>query len=90
MKSENILSDTHISLAHGNGGRLMRELIDQLFARHLKNDLLDTRTDASFIPLDLNAGDVVITTDGFTVEPLEFPGGNIGSLAVRGLSLIHI
>ena len=84
MKSENTLSDTHISLAHGNGGRLMRELIDQLFARHLKNDLLDTRTDASFIPLDLKAGDVVITTDGFTVEPLEFPGGNIGSLAVHG------
>jgi len=34
--------------------------------------------------LDLNAGVFVITTDGFTVEPLEFPGGNIGSLAVHG------
>ena len=78
------LSDTHISLAHGNGGRLMRELIDQLFARHLKNDLLDTCTDAASIPLDFNAGVVVMTTDGFTVEPLEFPGGDIGSLAVHG------
>ena len=84
MKPEYTFPDTHISLAHGNGGRMMRELIDQLFARHLKNDLLDTRTDASLIPLDLKAGDVVITTDGFTVEPLEFPGGNIGSLAVHG------
>jgi hydrogenase expression/formation protein HypE len=84
MNPEHNFPDTHISLAHGNGGRLMRELIDQLFARHLKNDLLDTRTDAALIPLDLNAGDVVITTDGFTVEPLEFPGGNIGSLAVHG------
>jgi hydrogenase expression/formation protein HypE len=84
MKPEYTFPDTHISLAHGNGGRMMRELIDQLFVRHLKNDLLDTRTDASLIPLDLNAGEVVITTDGFTVEPLEFPGGNIGSLAVHG------
>ena len=84
MKPDFIFPDTHISLAHGNGGRLMRELIDQLFARHLKNDLLNTRTDAALIPLDLNAGAVVVTTDGFTVEPLEFPGGNIGSLAVHG------
>src|SRR5664280_1174877 len=84
MKPEYTFPDAHISLAHGNGGRMMRELIDQLFARHLKNDLLDTRTDAALIPLDLDAGDVVITTDGFTVQPLEFPGGNIGSLAVHG------
>lgn len=84
MNPEYLFSDTHISLAHGNGGRLMRELIDQLFARHLKNDLLDTHTDASLIPLDRHVGEVVITTDGFTVEPLEFPGGNIGSLAVHG------
>jgi len=49
MKPEYTFPDTHISLAHGNGGRLMRELIDQLFARHLKNDLLDTRTDAALI-----------------------------------------
>ena len=76
--------NTHISLAHGNGGRLMRELIEQLFSRHLKNDLLDTRTDAAFIPLALDAGEFVMTTDGYTVEPLEFPGGNIGSLAVHG------
>ena len=78
------LRDTHISLAHGNGGRLMRELIDRLFAKHLKNDLLDTCADAAFIPLDLGAGELVMTTDGFIVEPLEFPGGNIGSLAVHG------
>ena len=62
----------------------MRELIEQLFARHLKNDLLDTHTDAALIPLALDAGAVVMTTDGFIVEPLEFPGGNIGSLAVHG------
>jgi hydrogenase expression/formation protein HypE len=79
-----IFSQQNISLAQGNGGRLMRELIEHLFVRHLKNDLLDTETDAALIPLDLVNSEVVITTDGFTVEPLEFPGGNIGSLAVHG------
>ena len=71
-----------ITLAHGNGGRYMRELIEDIFVRHLANPLLDTRCDAAYIPLD--AGEVLVTTDGFTVQPLEFPGGSIGSLAVHG------
>ncbi|MGD8840619.1 MAG: AIR synthase related protein, partial [Gammaproteobacteria bacterium] len=74
--------DTHISLAHGNGGRLMRELIEELFSRHLANDDLDIHADA--VPIALDRGEVVVTTDGFTVQPLEFPGGDIGSLAVHG------
>ncbi len=76
------MQDTHISLAHGNGGRYMRELIDELFARHLSNPGLDVLADA--VPLALNGSEVLFTTDGFTVQPLEFPGGNIGSLAVHG------
>jgi hydrogenase expression/formation protein HypE len=74
--------DTHISLAHGNGGRLMRELIDRLFARHLGNPELDTHADAALIHPP--PGELLFTTDGFTVQPLEFPGGDIGSLAVHG------
>jgi hydrogenase expression/formation protein HypE len=77
------MRDTHISLAHGNGGRFMRELIEELFARHLANEYLDTTVDAARIELDGDA-EVFVTTDGFTVKPLEFPGGNIGSLAVHG------
>ena len=72
-----------ISLAHGNGGRLMRELIDGLFARIL-GGALDTRVDAAVLPLAASGAEWMITTDGFTVEPLEFPGGDIGSLAVHG------
>lgn len=72
-----------ISLAHGNGGRLMRELIDGLFARIL-GESLDTRVDAARLTLATSGSDWMITTDGFTVEPLEFPGGDIGSLAVHG------
>jgi hydrogenase expression/formation protein HypE len=77
------LRDTHISLAHGNGGRLMRELIEELFAPALANPYLDTRADAVALPM-AGEGELVVTTDGFTVQPLEFPGGNIGSLAVHG------
>ncbi len=72
----------YISLAHGNGGSYMRELVDNLFVRYLANPLLDTDADAAHIPI--SGGDVMITTDGFTVQPLEFPGGTIGSLAVHG------
>ncbi len=76
------MQDKHISLAHGNGGRFMRELIEEVFARHLANPGLDIGLDA--VPLSLPEGEVMFTTDGFTVQPLEFPGGNIGSLAVHG------
>lgn len=60
----------------------MRELIDAVFARHLANEYLDTHTDAACI--NVPATELVMTTDGFTVQPLEFPGGDIGSLAVHG------
>ncbi len=84
MNPLNKFHDPYISLAHGNGGRLMRELIEQVFAKHLNNDLLSTDSDAALLPLDLTNGELVISTDGFTVEPLEFPGGDIGSLAIHG------
>lgn len=77
------IKETRISLAHGNGGRYMRELIDGVFAAHLGSRLLDTSLDAASVP-PLPAGELAVTTDGFTVHPLEFPGGNIGSLAVHG------
>lgn len=72
----------HITLAHGNGGRHMRELIEGVFARHLADPALDVQVDAAHITVP--PGDLFITTDGFTVKPLEFPGGDIGALAVHG------
>ena len=78
-----MIEDTHVTLAHGNGGRRMRELIEEIFAHHLGNASLDVQLDA--VPLDFAPGMVpYITTDAFTVRPLEFPGGDIGSLAVNG------
>lgn len=76
------MDDTYITLAHGNGGRYMRELIEAVFARHLANPLLNVQADAASLPA--MTGEVMVTTDGFTVQPLEFPGGTIGSLAVHG------
>ena len=84
MQTPHHFTDTHIALAHGNGGRFMRELIEAVFARHLKNEFLDTQVDAARLSIDIGSGEIMVTTDGFTVEPLEFPGGNIGSLAVHG------
>lgn len=77
-----MLQDSHIALAHGNGGRYMRELIEEIFVRHLGNGNLDVHLDAA--PIPALSGELMVTTDGFTVKPLEFPGGDIGSLAVHG------
>ena len=73
---------SHITLAHGNGGYYMRQLIEQLFSKHLANPILDLAADATTLP-PIN-GVPMVTVDGFTVQPLEFPGGDIGSLAVHG------
>ncbi len=81
-KRNSRMDDTHIRLAHGNGGSYMRELIETVFARHLANPLLNVQADAVALPA--MEGVVMVTTDGFTVQPLEFPGGTIGSLAVHG------
>jgi hydrogenase expression/formation protein HypE len=62
---------------------MMRELIEELFVPALANPHLNTGADA--VPLPVPADEeLVVTTDGFTVQPIEFPGGNIGSLAVHG------
>jgi hydrogenase expression/formation protein HypE len=61
----------------------MRELIENVFVPALANPNLDTGADAVSVPTPAGQ-ELVVTTDGFTVQPLEFPGGNIGSLAVHG------
>jgi len=73
-----------ITLSHGNGGRRMRELIEDIIAPGLSEVIVDTQNDAVILALENATDQLVMTTDGFTVKPLEFPGGNIGSLAVHG------
>lgn len=71
-----------ITLAHGNGGRKMRELISKLFLKYLANFHLNTATDASI--LDWPQDKLAISTDGFTVNPLFFPNTSIGALSIHG------
>jgi len=71
-----------IKLSHGNGGKYMRCLIENIFAKYLSNDLLDTNTDAALLPDQKQR--LMATVDGFTVQPVIFPGGNIGSLCIHG------
>lgn len=71
-----------VLLAHGNGGRLMRELIEDVFLRGLAESAPESLSDAAALPS--TSSTLMVTTDGFTVEPLEFPGGDLGSLAVHG------
>lgn len=74
----------YISLAHGNGGRFMRELIESVIAPALGDVLLESGHDATQLQNIATDQQLMITSDGFTVKPLEFPGGDIGSLAVHG------
>jgi len=71
-----------IKLAHGGGGRLMQQLIEDVFVAAFDNPVLRGGHDGAV--LELLQGRSVITTDSYVVRPLFFPGGNIGALAVNG------
>jgi hydrogenase expression/formation protein HypE len=76
-----------VTLAHGGGGKAMKDLIDDVFARAFDNPLLAPMEDQARMDLPaLSAkGDrLAMTTDSYVVTPLEFPGGDIGKLAVCG------
>ncbi len=69
-------------MGHGAGGRKMHRLIRELFVRHFGSAALAPLADAGVVRL--GAGPVAVSTDSFVVQPLFFPGGDIGKLAVCG------
>ncbi len=71
-----------VLLAHGGGGQLTDELVSSLILPRLGNDALNELLDAGFA--DVPAGRLALTIDGYVVQPLRFPGGDIGRLAVSG------
>ncbi len=71
-----------VDLSHGSGGRAMTQLIADIFHEALDNEWLRRGNDQS--AFDVAGGRMVITTDGYVVSPIFFPGGDIGSLAVHG------
>lgn len=71
-----------ITLAHGEGGWLTRQLIQQTIARRLDNGVLRMWGDSALLPATQSG--MAFTTDSYVVTPLFFPGGDIGKLAVFG------
>lgn len=91
------IKDTHITLAHGSGGRAMHELVEGLFLEYLRNPMLELLEDQAVFEIgkanDANAAGaterdgatrLAFTTDSYVVDPVFFPGGDIGRLAVHG------
>lgn len=86
QRSGKVRGDT-VTLAHGSGGKAMRDLIDDVFVGSFDNPSLAALEDqARFALADLVAGGdrLAFTTDSYVVDPLFFPGGDIGELAVNG------
>ncbi len=71
-----------VDMTHGSGGRAMTQLIEELFVKQLDNELLRQGNDQARFRVE--AGRMVMSTDGHVISPLFFPGGDIGSLAVHG------
>ncbi|KOP24044.1 hydrogenase [Hapalosiphon sp. MRB220] len=81
------VQDTHITLAHGSGGKAMRDLIDDVFVNKFDNPILSQLEDQATFDLAslIQQGNkLAFTTDSYVVDPLFFPGSNIGELAVNG------
>lgn len=73
--------EDRILLAHGSGGKLAHDLIEKSFVRVLDNPLLSPLDDSAVFEIN---GKVAFTTDSFVVDPIFFPGGDIGKLSVCG------
>jgi len=76
------LRNGRVELSHGSGGRAMARLIGEIFHAAFDNEWLRAGNDQA--TFDVPAGRMAMTTDGYVVSPLFFPGGDIGKLAVHG------
>lgn len=76
------MKDDYIVLSHGAGGRKSQELTERIFLKHLNDPALLELNDHAV--LKIPPGRLAVSTDTYTVDPIFFPGGDIGSLAVHG------
>ena len=74
--------EPQIEMAHGAGGKASRRLVEGLFVPLLSTSNTESLSDAAHV--EINGAQIAITTDSFVVNPLSFPGGSIGELAVNG------
>jgi hydrogenase expression/formation protein HypE len=77
-----VTATDRVQLGHGSGGKMSAALLRERFLPHFDNDILAQLGDAAIV--DIAGQHLAMSTDTFVVQPLEFPGGNIGSLAVHG------
>jgi hydrogenase expression/formation protein HypE len=87
LRTKGVVRDTHITLAHGSGGKAMGDLIEDIFVQHFDNPILAQLEDQATFDLThlLQQGDrLAFTTDSYVVDPLFFPGSDIGELAING------
>lgn len=83
IKTSNMKPEaSNILLGHGSGGTLSHELISNLFVRYFDNPILKSQSDSAI--LNIKPENIAFTTDSFVVDPVFFPGGNIGKLAICG------
>ncbi|NBZ88259.1 hydrogenase expression/formation protein HypE [Stagnihabitans tardus] len=78
------MRDTHVTMAHGGGGRAMKELIEAVFTSVFQPESSEDQARLMAAALQEPGARLAFTTDSFVVTPLEFPGGDIGKLAVCG------
>jgi hydrogenase expression/formation protein HypE len=72
----------HVLLAHGGGGRLSQQMIQKMFVPQFQNEYLEQLHDGAILPV--RGTKLAFSTDSYVVNPIFFPGGNIGTLAVNG------
>ena len=76
------MKQDRIRLGHGSGGLLMSQLIKQVILKYFDNDILKRLEDAAELPKSKEK--IAFTTDSYVVDPIFFPGGDIGKLAICG------
>jgi hydrogenase expression/formation protein HypE len=77
------LLDDQVTLAHGAGGKASAALVDAVFVEAFRNPTLDALGDGAVLALP-SGERIAMSTDSFVVQPMRFPGGSIGALAVHG------
>jgi hypothetical protein len=82
FKGAYTMKEDRILLEHGSGGMLMNSLIHDFFMPMFKNEYLDQMGDSAVVTIGKKK--VCFTTDSYVVDPIFFPGGDIGSLSING------
>ncbi|HNX92676.1 MAG TPA: AIR synthase related protein, partial [Syntrophomonas sp.] len=76
------MTQDRILLAHGSGGLMSQQLIDEVFKQAWHNEIMESMLDGAVF--DIPAGRLAMSTDSFVITPLFFPGGDIGKLSICG------